>query len=234
MPAAGPALQENPSASGPRSASHSGEGTKRVAGKASSGSLQPSFHTKVFLDILHGSKERQQVATDSQSTTIEQVHHPQEIQDGNSVRDPQVAVCWPVGHFARPQGRILAHPGTSQRPRLPLLFLPRPTVPIRGHAFRPFNRPENLHSCVEGPSGFSSPKGSTGFHVPGRLAYRLGVQGTLPAGYSLVIQETQSLGWVINQRSPTSCLLSNQFFWGHGWTWSRAWLIPRRRDGTPS
>ena len=110
MPAAGPALQRD----SPRiwtCGTFWKKNLSELLEKACSGVLcSPRFIPMVFLDILHGSKERQQMATDSQFTTAEQVHHPQEIQDGDPIRDPQVAVCGPVGHF-RTSGR---HTCTSQ------------------------------------------------------------------------------------------------------------------------
>ena len=92
-----------------------------------------------------------------------------------------------------------------------------------------------IFTRVEGPSGFSAPKGNKGFQVSGRLANRHGVQRTLPVRHSF----GDSRNPVTRMgHKPTEiqsqCPLNSQFFWVHGWIGTLAWLIPRRRDGTPS
>ena len=162
MSAARTALQRDSGASGLEPAAHSGERIRRLVGKAGSDTMQPSLHPEVFINFLHGTQEGQQVAPNPQSSTTEQVHHPQEVQDGNSFRDPQIAVCGPVGHVLGPQGRLPSHPGTAQRPGFPLFFLQGPSLPFCGDAFRPFYGPENLHARVEGPGGLPPPKRNGG------------------------------------------------------------------------
>ena len=184
MSAARTALQRDSGASGLEPAAHPGERIRRLVGKAGSDTMQPSLHPEVFINLLHGTQEGQQVAPNPQSSTTEQVHHPQEIQDGNSFRDPQTAVCGPVGHVLGPQGRLPSHPGTAQRPGFPLFFLQGPSLPFCGNAFRTFDGPENLHARVEGLGGLPPPKRNSGFHVSGRLAYHGGVQGALPTRHS--------------------------------------------------
>ena len=194
MSAARTALQRDSDAPGHEPTAHPGERIRRLVGKTGSDTMQPSLHPEVFFNFLHGTQEGQQVAPNPQSSTTEQVHHPKEIQNGNSCRDPQTSVCGPVGHVLGPQGRLPSHPGTAQRPGVPLFLLQGPALPFCGNAFRTFNGPENLHARVEGLGGLPPPKRNSGLYVPGRLAHRSGVQGALPTRHSFSDSRDPVLG----------------------------------------
>ena len=150
---------------------------------------------RFLITLLPHTKEKRPVETYPEPQATKPVHEATEIQDGDSVQNPNQTFSGPLGVLNRSSGCVPPRACGEGTQPVPLLPVRRGILPVIGTSLRAVNSTQDLHETGQDYGNPPQAIGDLDIRLPRRLAQS---EAELKEDTGKALEITTSLGWIVN------------------------------------